>query len=238
MPDWKNEEDYAYTDTNTIERWAWEFLRRNPDYRKEWEQELEKFDQGESVNQRYIDQQKAGISQPFWNIGDPTKDDFVILSDYNQWGLVHYVNPDLARPVNLAFWQQRSPIEYAPGKSEESCEVMIGVPPNSVGAIIDLERPIAPQLEILRKTINSIQEEYKIKPRKLKTSFDKRRGKKYLRCIDAVSQGVRPQEAARVIFPNPPNNDTSERLWAETRRQAMNIVNKGYKDLIQSMIRK
>lgn len=35
-PDWKNEADYAFTESLSQEGWAWEFLRRNEDYRKSW----------------------------------------------------------------------------------------------------------------------------------------------------------------------------------------------------------
>ncbi len=36
MPDWRNPHDYAFTRHLTAAQWAWEFLRRNPDYRREW----------------------------------------------------------------------------------------------------------------------------------------------------------------------------------------------------------
>ena len=34
-PDWRDAESYAYTRDLTPEGWAWEFLRRNPEYRAE-----------------------------------------------------------------------------------------------------------------------------------------------------------------------------------------------------------
>jgi hypothetical protein len=36
MPDWRHAEDYAFTADLTRHQWAWAFLRRNPDYRREW----------------------------------------------------------------------------------------------------------------------------------------------------------------------------------------------------------
>jgi hypothetical protein len=36
MPDWRHAEDYAFTADLTRHQWAWEFLRRNPDYRRQW----------------------------------------------------------------------------------------------------------------------------------------------------------------------------------------------------------
>jgi len=37
-PDWRKEEDYAYTEDLTGEGWAWEFLRRSPTYRKAYQE--------------------------------------------------------------------------------------------------------------------------------------------------------------------------------------------------------
>ena len=34
--DWKNEEDYAYCNDLDANGWAFEFLRRNPEYQNEW----------------------------------------------------------------------------------------------------------------------------------------------------------------------------------------------------------
>lgn len=35
-PDWRNAGDYLFTETLDAGQWAWEFLRRNPDYRRDW----------------------------------------------------------------------------------------------------------------------------------------------------------------------------------------------------------
>jgi hypothetical protein len=36
MPNWRNPHDYDFTQTLTAAQWAWEFLRRNPEYQREW----------------------------------------------------------------------------------------------------------------------------------------------------------------------------------------------------------
>jgi len=35
-PDWRDASSYEYTRALTEEGWAWEFLRRNPDYARAW----------------------------------------------------------------------------------------------------------------------------------------------------------------------------------------------------------
>ena len=37
MPDWQNPDAYRFTESLSREQWAWEFLRRNPEYQKEWQ---------------------------------------------------------------------------------------------------------------------------------------------------------------------------------------------------------
>ena len=37
MPDWTKDSDYAWTDALSRREWAWEFLRRNPEFRLAWE---------------------------------------------------------------------------------------------------------------------------------------------------------------------------------------------------------
>jgi hypothetical protein len=36
-PDWRHAEDYCFTETLNAGQWAWEFLRRNPDYQRDWQ---------------------------------------------------------------------------------------------------------------------------------------------------------------------------------------------------------
>ena len=38
--DWRNKAVYDYTNDLDLNGWAWEFLRRNPEYRKDWKKEL------------------------------------------------------------------------------------------------------------------------------------------------------------------------------------------------------
>ena len=37
QPDWRNRSHYDYTASLSRQGWAWEFLRRNPDYRQDFD---------------------------------------------------------------------------------------------------------------------------------------------------------------------------------------------------------
>ncbi len=36
MPDWQNATHYQFSESLSADEWAWQFLRRNPDYRADW----------------------------------------------------------------------------------------------------------------------------------------------------------------------------------------------------------
>jgi len=36
VPDWQNATYYHFTESLGTDEWAWQFLRRNPDYRADW----------------------------------------------------------------------------------------------------------------------------------------------------------------------------------------------------------
>jgi hypothetical protein len=42
-PNWRNEEEYAFTDTLTRDGWAWQFLSRSDDYIKYWNSKVESY---------------------------------------------------------------------------------------------------------------------------------------------------------------------------------------------------
>ena len=37
VPEWSREADYTFTQSLSRELWAWQFLRRNPEYRADWQ---------------------------------------------------------------------------------------------------------------------------------------------------------------------------------------------------------
>ena len=43
LADWRKAEDYSFPPNFPRARWAWEFLRRNPEYRGQWDAALSRF---------------------------------------------------------------------------------------------------------------------------------------------------------------------------------------------------
>lgn len=87
-PDWKNTEDYTFTKELTPEGWAWEFLRRSPDYQKAYDE--------------YLNEAKKLEDQfgPDWRT-DPKAHVYDPPLGKNDWvdGFLLYGDPDL--------WQRR-----------------------------------------------------------------------------------------------------------------------------------
>jgi len=41
LPDWRDDSQYPHPKTTPLKQWAWEFLRRNPAYQKQWQETIE-----------------------------------------------------------------------------------------------------------------------------------------------------------------------------------------------------
>ena len=37
LPDWRQPQNYSYTESLSVEQWAWGFLRRNRGYQQDWQ---------------------------------------------------------------------------------------------------------------------------------------------------------------------------------------------------------
>jgi hypothetical protein len=93
MQDWRNPADYDYLleDAMTPERWAWEFLRRNPDYRREWDQLLANGEANRIMR-------KEGLLRK-------SPDLYIPAPESKKWELMAYDNPKIPYPKGLRFRQ-------------------------------------------------------------------------------------------------------------------------------------
>ena len=193
MSDWRNEESYQFSNDYPSERWAWEFLRRNPDYRACWDVAL----QAEIKERpRVIDQ----INKP---------ESFIhSIECWWKWGLgPGYINPDQDSPEEVYF--------HKPGPYVCCNEVIIphsmipiintikipycGIPltESKVAVIFDLSIPLKLQLETIEEDLKQIQSTNKPKSKR----SDKNKYRTYLLVFDAKSEGAKNVEIAAVVFP-------------------------------------
>jgi len=126
MPNWRKPDEYPSPKDLTDREWAWEFLRRNPEYRQEWEEALRDWERdlpewqrelreefeafkrdhpGEEIELRVRveDDSLPPGRESFLMAPDPRSPRFIItgskvLPKASRWGLGGYVNPDLDNP--------------------------------------------------------------------------------------------------------------------------------------------
>lgn len=182
--DWKNEAAYDYTNDHTPELWAWEFLRRNSEYRKDWKKMLAKFKCDPENHRLPFDDARSKWNLLGGEIIDPDLDlDKVAvqhpLNIFYEAGVLYYENYfSILKVQDL----------------EDSQAVLL----------FDLSMPIKTQYERVEKELLELQEEF-LKGKKIPVRRNKNKQvlwKRYIRILDAYAANIKPKDIAAIIFPN------------------------------------
>lgn len=239
---WKELKDYEFTKTLNSKKWAWEFLRRNPDYIKEWEKELP----------LELERRKNILSDPEtkdcshlegYRKNTPESSHFIIrghsLNKYfKKWGILNLVNPDQDNPFPDPFNQFPS-FEYGTvrggniGHGKYINDNPLGP---YVSIVFDITRPLKPQFAYAQKILLETQKD---QAREGKISISKVNKHKdnwieYLRILDAKTENISNEEIARVMFPNLSNEYPgyagNEKVRKSLKR-AEHLTRKGYREI-------
>jgi hypothetical protein len=216
--DWRNKADYQFTKDLDLNGWAWEFLRRNPEYQKDWKKELNHFlHKNPSLTKKEIDDDCFYI--------EPA------LIDCNEkWWILRFVNPDTDYPLFLDFANSHGCV-YS---KTQNVELL----PGQVAAVFDLNLPIKRQIDLIALRLPLWQKEYKRK------GIVKRRQPRikdfcrpsYLRLLDAKADSADNKEINSVIFKNKRQHPDDSKYYNTVIKDAMRTVKKivdgGYRDLI------
>lgn len=197
--DWRNPADYKYTKKLTPDIWAWQFLRRNREYKAEWEQVKKK-----CLKNKVYSSMMEEITHP-----SPMEEMLltaIIQSSIpvtlpRKWGLAFgYIDPDRDTPLSVSFVRNFG--ELIPDlRVERECKrnlskyidrlkktdtVIIDpdgfiekrvkqfrketIPEGSVAVTFDLSLPITPQIEYAQKVLTECQnDEIRLGGLKVKT---------------------------------------------------------------------
>ena len=143
LPDWRDKDQYPDPSVTTLQQWAWQFLRRNSEYRRLWKEKIEpEYDPreaAESVKQlkKHAGHFPSRFWQRFYQIPE-----FRIFVD--QFKIVS-TPPDPAESnANPVF--MGGVIRYAPKSSSQYYEVHPDLDDGEVLVWFDLNQPIEPQL--------------------------------------------------------------------------------------------
>jgi len=233
MPDWRKPADYPFPKDRPVHYWAWEFLRRNPDYRKDWDGALSRFLEGTEP-----------IMLSAHASFDPNAPDFYLpVAEKDKWSLGWgLVNPNTDRPrfLSLAIsygkasfvpdvnqlapgWViDRLPITDAPEYLPAVIRVgnvnffraeLVQREPNGLRypwVVFDLELLLQPQIDRALKMLKDIQVRREIKPRNIKHHLEL--WPRYLRLLDADLDKRTPKQIAKALEKEEDGID-EKRVW-------------------------
>ena len=213
-PNWRNPSAYAFTDTLLPEQWAWEFLRRNPDYQSEWQrfwvtwQALEA-DYGRAPHRDFTRWQRdprAYVVVEDSRPGDSCRvsADKVLIECWMgaRWGFYKFpLDPAIDTPVigeQLA-WR---PVEREARRVGPHDGAYLGGEEGKLALGFDLRLPLREQVELAKRYLQAEQRRQRQEEGlKAATAANlKGRWTLCLRVLDGEAEGHSLDELARTLF--------------------------------------
>jgi hypothetical protein len=190
--------------------WAWEFLRRNPDYRCFWTEKAVRF-----INDEGFISNEAGS---------------VMREAEERFGIVPFPHDPASsdRPIF------RATAIHPIWRNSDGLPMEVTLGPNEIGYVFDLSAPLDGQFARALKDAKSLQDT-RVKEGKLEYHSPKARDDKYiiyLRIIDAEDDGVNQDEIAEVIFSRFTNEHPDyhrNRTFRNHRAAAMRLRDANYR---------
>lgn len=247
---WEIPSDYEYTKTHTIKDWGWEFIRRNEKYIAEWNIRLETFNNMKISGELYKCLLGYPDHNPFLENFHPDEINESLYLKFGKWNY-NLIDPDkydtfLMYASETCFWQikyfqdpRSNKLLPCNQRSHSECTVAdvfanqkIAIIPNndSIMAIIDLKKPIEPQIKYIKSEAKKSQIAITGTPLKTSDSQKNQLWVGYIRCLDAHNSKARKKIAISKIDLN--IGCTPEIAWDETLKQAKKMVNVGWKKLM------
>lgn len=181
---WKDPKDYESMKDYSLEQWAWEFLRRNPQYVKKWEEILE-YLRGEG--------------------------DEEILDSWpcNEWGLEFYLDPgkEYSHIEFIPYGGYHKP-NYLNSKSLSRLYVDVNRPNLETGEAtltFNVRLPLTPQIEAAKGRLEEFRQEVSDHMIATRESFkprDRNEWIMHIRFLDAKAAGASDREIVDELYPN------------------------------------
>lgn len=214
LPDWKDSDSYPQPDNTSLNAWAWEFLRRNPDYQQDYrswkslgiDEDFLPHQPGHSMDLAYCEPE-AYDGETFRQYCDRHSDYRLVplsVKRGNDYGLDYLHDPrnsarfvrfDTGVSPRYLVHDGNGPKEYAGIRPEKPGEVVVK---------LSLEWPIGVQVDRLQRILSRHQR--RLEEKGVITAHKKRNHPKkystYLRLLDAEASSAKPAEIARQIFPD------------------------------------
>ncbi len=233
-PDWRDPSCYEYTAELTFPQWAWEFLRRNPKYRQDWD----RWGLENDVSAQTLDRLLSGETP---QIAPTTKAFEQAAIDAAKWGLNQPLNPSMVPRAGEPFPVWRKELlgqrTYLLNR-QHAAETIAKAPDEVIYIGLDLRLRLTPQIGFLKQVFKN---ERKDETRKLRglspvppypkvTKNQKDKFPAYIRTLDSDSIGVPFEEVAQVLWASYGNANKQHRVRL---RKAMELRDCSYRDLLR-----
>lgn len=192
--DWRNPNDYRFTETLSPELWAWQFLRRNPEYRRDYEWFISNWraleaDYGKAPDRDFAkwklddrayapDEMTQGLCENDKSCASPDGDRILIECAMGaKWGFYKFPNaPDVEFPAvpGQLLWREQD--TWLPDMNHPA-------KPHEIDVRLDLRLPSQQQLMELKRLMAVQQSAYQ-KSR----GWNMERLCRYLRLLDADNE--------------------------------------------------
>lgn len=239
QPNWRDPDDYAFAADLSREQWAWEFLRRNPGYRREWAAFRDTWQALEAAYGRPPERDfQAWQRDPRAYVtvgrdegaGDCRVDEDRVLIECAlgaRWGFYKFpLDPDCDAPV---IGEQLSWREVPQGVRRLTPEdsAYLGGAPARVGLGFDLDLPLREQLERAKRYLLATQRgrvrDGTVRMRTVAALWPD--WLRYLRCLDGLAAAAPEEELARVL-------ERAPQALAADCRAALRLRDGGYRELL------
>jgi hypothetical protein len=233
MRDWRKKIDYQFPDDFPDYRWAWEFLRRNPEYRQDWTDTLSRIAarEGEFTNFPRIEEPTGDNMVRLTSIRcvDPDHPDFYIpVNAKHRWGLTSgLLNPNTDAPDRLSFTGLGLVMIFDEKMSHRLSPAGLRFP----WAVFDFALPLKPQIDAVYATLEREQKRSTFKPRIVK--HHRAQWPHYLRLLDAVLDGRTRRQIADVLLDEIDGPDEGK-LWDQLKKAKEMTKPSGYLSIFRS----
>ena len=221
VPDWSQGKSYPAPDELPDDLWRWEFLRRNPEYRDDWE--IYAWETYATLTGFPYDQSPDAVLTP-------NNEEFVadIPHSERRYGLKMCPNPRNPRPNvgNLVFENCNVVLKEGEGPRwlEGGWRQDVSVPEGFVLVQFDLATPWSKQEAAAKYQFESLQRARGYTPKSERPKRTRMNWPIYLRLLDARDQGASWREIAATIWPNQQKDSAniSKMYWDQARPLSCN----------------
>ena len=232
VPDWQNATLYYFSESLGTDEWAWQFLRRNPDYRADWHwfktiwADLEA-DYG-CPPKRDFQQWKRDPRAYRKAVNEQGETESLLIECWmgQKWGFYKFpLDPEIAHPQigTDLLWRPHHPLAQL---VDETDHEWLGQDHAKVAYGFDLSLPLAAQFEQARRFLLMLQKQ-RSRQGSVMVEIPQQRCHdwiRYLRYLDAESENAPAEEIAKVL--------SLEDISA-VKQQAHEMTRMGYRRILQ-----